>query len=321
MSTRVLLIVVAASSLLNATGVMAACPYDHFAVGQDDGRLVVDTWQVYRHWNKDYGSNPNPYAQTYYEFILNLQGKYNRVEPGPGETDDPNYALPGQQGVDFQIQIQRLRASPGLQLFGGITPILVNDGDAYTLPSDFHFHMRYLVDSNPTAPYYVMYRFLDGFSDPNEPNYLPSKPFVVHFGAEPNYHALKVTNSKPSYGAIQFDPEPPVPIVPGQSYDPNLEPNDPPAYPEGVSVTLFAVPVSGKSFVEWEIYDPNHPGDSNYMTLDANNPITLVMDQGREVVAVFKCGSGAGAFLPVLAGGLLVCRFIAGGLRRRLLLG
>jgi hypothetical protein len=309
MKTRVLPVAVAVGGLLNAVGAMAACSYDHFAVGQDDGRLVVDTWQVYRHWNKDYGSNPNPYARSYYEFILNLQGKYNRVEPGPDATADPNYALQGQQGVDFQIRIQRVHASPGLQLFGGVTPILVNNGDAYTIPNDFHFHMRYLVDSNPTAPYHVMYRFIDGFSDPNEPNYLPSKPFVVHFGAEPNYHALL------------FAPEPPIPIVAGQSYDPNLEPNDPPAYPEGVPVTLLAAPVSGKSFVEWEIYDPNHPGDPNYRVIDANNPITLVMDQNREVLAVFKCGTGAGTFLPVLLAGLLSFRSVMKGTGRRQLNG
>ncbi len=321
MNTRVLPVAVAVGSLLNAVGAMAACLYDHVAVGQDDGRLVVDTWQVYRHWNKDYGSNPNPYARSYYEFILNLQGKYNRVEPGPDATADPNYALQGQQGVDFQIRIQRVHASPGLQLFGGVTPILVNNGDAYTIPNDFHFHMRYLVDSNPTAPYHVMYRFIDGFSDPNEPNYLPSKPFVVHFGAEPNYHALKVINPKPNYGAVLFDPEPPIPIVAGQSYDPNLEPNDPPAYPEGVPVTLLAAPVGGKSFVEWEIYDPNHPGDPNYMVVDANNPITLVMDQDREVLAVFKCGTGAGAFLPALLAGFLAFRFVMKGMGRRQLKG
>ena len=41
------------------------------------------------------------------------------------------------------------------------------------------------------------------------------------------------------------------------------------------------------------MFDPNYPDDVNYAAVDANNPISLVMDRDLQVVAVFRCGSGA----------------------------
>jgi hypothetical protein len=89
------------------------------------------------------------------------------------------------------------------------------------------------------------------------------------------------------WGSVELDPEP----------------NDPcaPEYPAGTSVTLTAVPIQGKAFARWEIYDPNHPNDLIHMATDSNNPMTLVMNADQHVTAVFKCGSGVEpAILPAL---------------------
>ncbi len=82
----------------------------------------------------------------------------------------------------------------------------------------------------------------------------------------------------------------------------NVEPFFPnQIYPSGTSVTLNAIPAPGKGFDHWEILDPNHPDDGNYMlAVDANNPITIVMDTDRLVTAVFRCSSGTGPMLPLM---------------------
>jgi len=67
----------------------------------------------------------------------------------------------------------------------------------------------------------------------------------------------------------------------------------------GKAVTLTAEPNGAKAFKWWKLYDPNHPNDPNYITTDANNPLTLIMTADREVVAVFKCAPGGG-MLPML---------------------
>jgi hypothetical protein len=73
-----------------------------------------------------------------------------------------------------------------------------------------------------------------------------------------------------------------------------------PSYPNGMEVTLTAIPQGGKHFEQWYHYDVNVPFDANHwddpnyntFTTDANNPITVVMDQNRLIVANFECGSG-----------------------------
>jgi len=87
----------------------------------------------------------------------------------------------------------------------------------------------------------------------------------------------------------------------------DIEPNLA-VYAVGRIVTLTAQPNEGNVFKTWRIYDPNHPGDANYTVTDANNPLTLVMMGDRDVVAVFKCGSGIAPLLPMLLAmlGLLV---------------
>jgi uncharacterized repeat protein (TIGR02543 family) len=87
------------------------------------------------------------------------------------------------------------------------------------------------------------------------------------------------------------------------SVEPNL-----PMYPEGSTVTLTAVPVSGKSFAGWVIDDPNYPTDDPryYNPVDPNtlgDPLVLplTMNGNMQVEADFKCGSGLNQVLPVLS--------------------
>lgn len=98
-------------------------------------------------------------------------------------------------------------------------------------------------------------------------------------------------------------------VVNGTMDDVSLEPA--PFYPNsnlfpvGTEVTLTGESSAPAPFIHWEIYDPNHPGDANYAAVDANNPITVIMDTDREVVAVFKCAEGVSLPLAFLAmGGL-----------------
>ena len=90
---------------------------------------------------------------------------------------------------------------------------------------------------------------------------------------------------------------------PGPSWvdiDPNYPNWAPFTYPCGRALMLTAVPGVNKSFKKWRIWDANHPGDANYVVIDTNNPITVVMNADREVKAVFKCGGGGiGPFLVI----------------------
>ena len=77
------------------------------------------------------------------------------------------------------------------------------------------------------------------------------------------------------------------------------DPNDPNTYPSerelrftnGTEVVLVGYPISGKSFKEWKIYDPNYPGDEGHTFLDTNSVLYLVMNDDYEVVVSWKCGS------------------------------
>jgi len=55
----------------------------------------------------------------------------------------------------------------------------------------------------------------------------------------------------------------------------------------------------GKSFKQWIIYDPNHPGDQNYASYDANTTLMLTLMSDMSVEGHFKCG---GALAPPLLG-------------------
>jgi len=97
---------------------------------------------------------------------------------------------------------------------------------------------------------------------------------------------LSVING--SRGAVTLNPEP------GNA--------DAPTYPAGTVVTLTATPIEGRSFRQWEVYDPNYPSDAGHAIIDANTTLTLVMDTDKQVAAVFEGGSS----VPCLPGLLFV---------------
>jgi len=109
------------------------------------------------------------------------------------------------------------------------------------------------------------------------------------------------------------------PELGGVVLDPN-DPNWPPfTYTNGKQVHLTAQPIGSNIFDRWELYDPDHPGDANYVATDVNNPLSIVMNADREVTAVFlggsgKCGRGVELGLP-LALGVVVCTLVARRLR------
>lgn len=98
--------------------------------------------------------------------------------------------------------------------------------------------------------------------------------------------ALNLTYNDPTRGHVEFDPEP--------------EDVNAPTYPPGTAVTLLAVPVAGKAFKNWTIFDPNYPGDANYAVIDANYRMTVIMDSDKDILATFNCGMGMGPMLPVV---------------------
>jgi len=128
-----------------------------------------------------------------------------------------------------------------------------------------------------------------------------SRAFLLN---PPSTYTLTITieGGPPCYpwGYVETDP-----------YDPNGE------YPAGTEVALEAIPRGWKVFEHWEIYDPNHPGDANYVEISGRNPISIVMDADRDVTAVFArelCGDGAGQMLPVVLLMTGFCGFVS---RRR----
>ncbi len=128
-------------------------------------------------------------------------------------------------------------------------------------------------------------------SDPEDVFAVGDEGIILH---HPPFYALTVTKTNGGMGEVQLDP---VPRTPNS-----------PAYLSGTLVTLTSVPNPGKSFKQWEIYDPNYPDDDNYVVIDTTNPIAIELYEDRQINAVFKCGSATGILLPVAPGilGLLL---------------
>lgn len=114
---------------------------------------------------------------------------------------------------------------------------------------------------------------------------------------------LDLTIVNPSWGEVTLSPDPVA--------------NPPITYFPNEVVTLTAVPIEGKAFRHWVIYDPNHPGDANFAIEDGNTVTTIVMMCDRQVEAAFKCGSGLGLAFPLLLAGVLLAFAARRGRRLR----
>jgi hypothetical protein len=110
-------------------------------------------------------------------------------------------------------------------------------------------------------------------------------------------HTLKLTVNHSNWGSVEVDPN-------------LVDPNDSTIqrYTSGTEVVLTATPVSGKSFKEWTVYDPNYPGDLSHAVSNPNTVLYLTMNADWEVGADFKCGSG---LEPLLGIGLLAMVMVA----------
>ncbi len=96
---------------------------------------------------------------------------------------------------------------------------------------------------------------------------------------------LTLTETNRCWGDVIIDPEQPDPQ--------DLQ------FHAGTLVTLTAVPISSKTFSHWEVYDPNYPGDANHAALDTNATLAFVINEDREVDAVWACGDDAAPMLPL----------------------
>ncbi len=85
--------------------------------------------------------------------------------------------------------------------------------------------------------------------------------------------ALDLQVVQPSWGHVDLDPLPPDPNV--------LE------YPIGRALTMTAVAEPNYVFVDWTLFDPNHPGDANYAAHDPNAAVPIIMSADRQAVATF----------------------------------
>ncbi len=113
--------------------------------------------------------------------------------------------------------------------------------------------------------------------------------------APPQRFGLTINAANAGFGTIAVDPEPD-----GEATD----------FAPGTTVTLTAYEDGHEDhyFAYWEVYDPNHPGDLDYVTTDSNRALTLVMNADWEVRAVFRCGPAGRFFLLsaiALAAGLV----------------
>ncbi len=116
----------------------------------------------------------------------------------------------------------------------------------------------------------------------------------------PTYRTLTLVRVNGPLGEVQISPTPP---------DANA-----PVFPLGTLVSLTATPHDGRTFSYWEVFDPNHPSDANYMSLDANSTLRITMDTNREVMAVFSCGSSLCS--PLLVALCLACLPVWAHVRR-----
>ncbi len=115
--------------------------------------------------------------------------------------------------------------------------------------------------------------------------------------------ALTVSEINDPMGSVVLDP------VPNDSNHPR--------YRDGSVVVLTAQPLEGRVFKRWELPDPEHPGDANFVLIDANNPLMVLMDGDRQVTAVFGCSNGVGQALLLTVLGAWICGLAFRFMRRR----
>lgn len=168
------------------------------------------------------------------------------------------------------------------------------NGDGVRSIYEIYDHSARLSLMNPEEPYTPWVP---------ETIYVPGERFLLttwrehslyyEWNAPTQFYSLIIA-CPPSQGRVECDPAPSDPKAP--------------QYSPGTTVTLTAVPIEGKLFKHWELYDPNYPSDDNHAVTDTNNPITVLMDADRQVAVTFQCATDAAPFLPLAlcAAGLVI---------------
>lgn len=213
-----------------------------------------------------------------------------------GDVDD---VTTGYLGVQLVVALR-----------GTGSPVTDINGDGEISIYEYFDHAAKLDVTNPTDANYtpevpdVLYvPSLYYFPIPWGGDVLAEHPLYYEWSEPPVPCSLTIECVLENQGYVEADPAP---------ADPNFY-----EYDQGSEVELTAVPEVDRVFKYWEIADPNHPGDANYITVDSNNPITIVMDGDQHVRAVFGCGSGMSQALPMMGLGLLVCGLVSRRWRRR----
>jgi len=82
--------------------------------------------------------------------------------------------------------------------------------------------------------------------------------------------------------------------------DPNMPEERYYRFTDGTPIVMTAAPIGGRVFVGWAVWsDPNTYPDANFVVLDSNAVLHLVMDGDKIVEAAFGCGGGVGGFFGI----------------------
>jgi hypothetical protein len=183
----------------------AECSLDHLIIGcnrdgiegtDDDEQLFVDCKHKYRH------SGDTEYANWFYPLYESAFPTYpyrisepgidafQSVDPSEDHTYDPNCAPTGLPLIDYDLVIECVAFSPGLQVVHKDYPqfTLAQAGDSFdhsdlhALYGEAHVHLSYQAGDGQGL-YWVTFRVRDALDDGNL--YRTSRPVTIVFNVAP----------------------------------------------------------------------------------------------------------------------------------------
>ncbi len=296
--------------------------YDYGGDSRGAGRFCI---MATGSWNGDYGTTPahmsawcKSKAKVLTPMVIDSPGSYTLAQ---AETTPQAYKLQGPFNAKEYFLIEN-RQGVGFDaaMPGSSRGILIWHVDERQPDNDDQTH--YKVDLEEASG--TQHLELNTNSGQDSDYYRLGNVTSFTYATVPNSLSyagqllgMNVTNVGATGSTMSFDVTGPFALTVGAvndfmgqiQYAP--EPNDAnaPVYGAGAEVTLTAVPDADpeRFFSHWEIYDPNHPGDANYVVTDTNESTTVLMDADRELTAVFRCSdNGVEMAMPPLALALMV---------------